>query len=90
MREIVVQASEIVLFRFGLMLNAPVNIFSVMFGRSHRFLGITSPFFLGGGGGICLAQGHITATRVGLEPPTSGSGVRDVNHQANAPPEIVL
>ena len=35
---------------------------------------------------ICLAQGHNTATRVGLEPPTSRSGVRDVNHQATARP----
>ena len=35
---------------------------------------------------ICLAQGHNTATRVGLKPPTSGSGVRGVNHQATAPP----
>ena len=26
------------------------------------------------------------ATPVGLEPPTSGSGVRGVNHQATAPP----
>ena len=26
------------------------------------------------------------ATRVGLEPPKSGSGVRGVNHQATAPP----
>ena len=34
---------------FGLMLNVPVNNFSVMLGRSHRFLGITST--LGGGGG---------------------------------------
>ena len=33
---------------FGLML--PVNNFSVMLGRSHRFLGITSN--LGGGGGL--------------------------------------
>ena len=43
------------------MLNAPVNNFSVMLGRSHRFLGITSTFvcfvvvvvvffFFGGGG----------------------------------------
>ena len=32
-----------------------------------------------------FAQGHNTATRVGLEPPTSGSGVRGVNHQATAP-----
>ena len=78
-------------FGFGLILNVPVNNYSVMLGRSHRFLGITSTFFLfffffGGGGQICLAQGHNTATRVGLEPPTSGSGVRGVNHQATAPP----
>ena len=26
------------------------------------------------------------ATRVGLKPPTSGSGVRGVKHQATAPP----
>ena len=31
---------------FGLRLYVPVNNFSVMSGRSHRFLGITS-FFLG-------------------------------------------
>ena len=68
-------------FWFGLMLNVPVNNFSVMSGRSHRFLGITSTFFFWGGG-ICLAQGHNTATPVGLEPPTSGSGVRGVNHRA--------
>ena len=29
---------------FGLKLNVPVNNFSVMLGRSHRFLGITSTF----------------------------------------------
>ena len=29
---------------FGLMLNAPMNNFSVMLGRSHRFLSITSTF----------------------------------------------
>ena len=34
---------------FGLTLNVPVNNFSVMFGRSHRFLGITSTFFFWGG-----------------------------------------
>ena len=75
------------------MLNVPVNNFSVMFGRSHRFLCITGIFFffffffLGGvGGGICLAQGHNTATRVGFEPPTSGFRVRGINHHAIAPP----
>ena len=36
---------------FGLMLNVPGNNFSVMLGWSHRFLGITSTFSLGGGGG---------------------------------------
>ena len=77
---------------FGLMLNVPVNNFSVMLGRSHRFLCITSTFFFffffffWGGGGIYLAQEHNTVTRVGLDPPTSGSGVRGVNHQATAPP----
>ena len=37
-------------FWFGLMLNVPVNNFSVMLGRSHRFLGITSTFLFWGGG----------------------------------------
>ena len=32
-----------------------------------------------------FAQGHNTATRVGLEPPTSGYGVRGINHQTTAP-----
>ena len=32
-------------FWFGLMLNVPVNNFSVMLGRSQRFLGITSTFW---------------------------------------------
>ena len=81
----------IVLFWFGLFdALRPGKHFSVMLGRSHRFLGITSTFvlflfvfccccfcfcfcfvfFLGGGGNM-LAQGHNTAIRVGLEPPTS-------------------
>ena len=47
------------------------NNFSVMSGRSHRFLGITSTFL----GVKCLAQGHNTA-EVGFEPQTSRSGVR--------------
>ena len=78
-------------FWFGLMLNVPVNNFSVMLGRSHRFLDINSTFFFFffGGGGICFAQGHNTATRVGLEPPTSGSRVRGVNHQAKRAPAKV-
>ena len=37
-----------VCFWFGLMLNVPVNNFSVMLGRSHRFLGITSTIWGGG------------------------------------------
>ena len=40
----------------GLMLNVPVNNFSVMLGLSHRFLGITSTFFFfGGGGGVNMS-----------------------------------
>ena len=35
---------EISYLGFGLMLNVLVNNFSVMLGRSHRFLGITSTF----------------------------------------------
>ena len=35
---------------FGLRLYVPVNNFSVMSGRSHRFLGITSTFL----GGKCI------------------------------------
>ena len=54
------------------MLNIPVNNFSVMLGRSHRFLGITSTFR----GVNVFAQGHNIA-EVGIEPLTSPSGVRD-------------
>ena len=36
---------------FGLMLNVPVNNFSVMLGRSHRFLCTTSIYFFFGEGG---------------------------------------
>ena len=38
------QAQLFVLFVFVLRLNNPVNNFSAMSGRSHRFLGITSTF----------------------------------------------
>ena len=52
-----------------LRLNVPVNNFSVMSGRSHRFLGITSTFR---GVNVSLlneifAQGHNTA-EIGIEP----------------------
>ena len=40
----------LVWFRFGLRLYVPVNNFSVMLGRSHLFLGITSTFL----GGKCI------------------------------------
>ena len=39
-----------------LILNVPVNNFSLMLGWNHRFLGITSTF----GELMCLAQGHNT------------------------------
>ena len=52
-----------------------------MLGRSHRFLGITSTF-----GGVNDTRTQHGFTRVGLEPPTSGSGVRGIKYQANALP----
>ena len=49
----------------------PVNIlFSVMSGRSQRFLGLTSKELM------CLAQGHNTVAPLGIEPRTSRFGVR--------------
>ena len=59
---------------FGLVLrlNVPVNNFSAMSGRSHRFLGITSTF---SGSNYVFDQRHNTAD-VDIEPPTSRSGVR--------------
>ena len=56
----------------------PVNNFSVMSGRSHRSWVINQYFR----GVKCLAQGHNTAA-VGIEPPTSRSGVR---HSTTGPP----
>ena len=68
------------------MLNVPVNNCSVMLGQSHRFLGITSTFFWGGGGGrvnmSCSRTQHGDPS--GPRTPTSGSGVGVVNHQAGA------
>ena len=49
---------RVVLVWFGLMLNVPVNNFSVMLGRSHRFLGITSTFFGGGVNMSCSRTQH--------------------------------
>ena len=64
------------------MLNVPVNNFSHV-GMEPPLPGYYQYFW---GLKICLAQGHNTATQVGLKPRTSGSGVRGVNHQATAPP----
>ena len=62
-----------------LMLNVLVNNFSVMLGQSNRFPGITNTLGGGGGGGVNMTcSGHNTVTRVGLKPPTSGSGFRGV------------
>ena len=66
-----------------LILNVPVNNFSVMLGRSHRFLGITSTFW---DVNVPCSRTQHGLTRVGHEPPTSGSGVRGINHQAIALP----
>ena len=52
----------------NLILYVPVNNFSVMSGRSHRFLGITSTFW---GVNVPCSRTQHGLTRVGLEPPTS-------------------
>ena len=44
------ESLEVFVCLFGLRLYVPVNNFSVMSGRSHRFLGITSTFL----GGKCI------------------------------------
>ena len=54
------------------LLNVPVNNFSVMSGRSHRFL----DFNQYSRELMCLAQGHNTVTLVEIEPRTSRFGVR--------------
>ena len=67
------------------MLNVPVNNSSVMLGRSHRFLGITSTFVCVWGVGVnvsCSRTQHGGPSGPGT--PTSGSGVGVVNHQAGA------
>ena len=52
-----------------LILNVPVNNFTVMLGQGHRFLGITSTF----GEKICLAKGHNIVTRVRSDTRTLAS-----------------
>ena len=59
------------------MLNVPVNNFSVMLGRSHRFLVLPT---------YSRTQ-HCDLS--GARTPTSGFGVRGVNHdQATTPPSL--
>ena len=75
-----------VFYWFGLMLNVPVkNIQSCLDGATASWVlpvvvFFCCFFFLGGGGKYVLLK---DTTR--LQPPTSGSGVRGVNHQATAP-----
>ena len=76
--ERIIHNKQVMICLFVLRLNVPVNNFSVMSGRSHRFLVINQYFR----GVKCLAQGHNTAA-VGFEPPTSRSGVR---HSTTEPP----
>ena len=56
---------------FVLRFNVPVNNFSVMSGRSHRFLGLNQY----SRESMCLAQGHNTVTLVWIEPRASRFGV---------------
>ena len=48
----------LILVWFGSMLNVPVNSFSVMLGRRHRFLGITSTIWEGGVNMSCSRTQH--------------------------------
>ena len=57
---------------FVLRFNVPVNNFSVMSGRSHRFLGFNQY----SRESMYLPQGHNTVTLVGIEPRTSRFGLR--------------
>ena len=67
------------------MLNVPVNNFSVILGTwDGATTSLLLPVLLGGVNMPCLRTQQ--GTRVGLEPSTSGSGVRGFNHQATAPP----
>ena len=50
------------------MFNVQVNIFSVMLGRSHHFLGITSTFCLGGGGKYVLLKDTTRRPEWGSNP----------------------
>ena len=54
--------------------NVPVNNFSVMSGRSVRFLGFNQVQY--SGELICLAQGHNMLTLSGIKPKTSRFGGR--------------
>ena len=67
---------------FVLRLNVPVNNFSVMSGQTTASWVINQYIR----GVKCLAQGHNTAA-VGIEPPTSRSGVR---HSTTEPPHSPL
>ena len=74
-----------VVFRVDWFLTSRLTIFSVMLGRSHRFLGITSTFW---GVNVPCSRTQHGLTQVGLEPPTSGSGVRGINRQATTLPGL--
>ena len=68
---------------FGLMLNVPVNNFSVMLGGSHPILGITSTL---GGKYVLLKETARRPDWGSKQPPTSGSGVRGDKLTTRPPP----
>ena len=65
-------AGPFCLFVFVLGLNVPVNIFFSHVGTEHTLPGFNRYCREL----MCLAQGHITVTPVGIEPRTSRFGVR--------------
>ena len=68
-----------------LILNVPVNNFTVMLGPGHPFLGITSTF----GEYFCLAKGHNIVTRVRSDTRTLASE-SDALTTSPAPPPSPL
>ena len=72
-------AVSLVYFWFELRLYDPVNIFSVMSGRTHRFLGITSTFL----GGKCILLKDTTRR------PEWGSNPQPLAPESDALPPLL-
>ena len=74
-----------VLIWFDLMLNIPVNNFSVVLGRSHRFLGITSIL----GGKYVLLKDRTQRPEWGLNPRPLDPQSKVLTTRPPGPPTLV-